>query len=154
MSNGMLETALSSAAAGGLGTLFAPASAAAAGGALNVMGACAIGGIIVAPFAGLIVGLTGVAAAASLANKHYGLAALLGTLTVAEILAASLLAAEIGSAILGISAAPVFICSLVGSAVMAMPALLGLALLIALACICNMNNTATNELSVECSVQY
>ncbi|MDF1646885.1 MAG: hypothetical protein P1U61_07920 [Legionellaceae bacterium] len=132
--SGIIETAVTSAVAGGIGSFFAPASAAAVGGVWNVMGACALGGVIVSPFAGILVGITGLSAVASFANNNYGLSAILGTLTVAEMVGASLLAAEVGSALLGISAAPVFTCSLIGSAILAIPtvglavvALIGLA---------------------------
>ncbi|MCH9756052.1 MAG: hypothetical protein K0U37_02520 [Gammaproteobacteria bacterium] len=133
-----LKNAFSSACTGGVGAFFVPASTAAAGGLLNVMGACAIGGAVVAPFAGILTSVTGISA---LANSHfkkrnYGLAAFFGALTAAELLIAALIAAEIGAAALGIPAYPVFICSLVGSAVItASTFLLSVGVIFGLACI-------------------
>ena len=140
MLGGIAKTAISSAIVGGVGTLFAPASAAAAGGALNVMGACAIGGVVVAPFSGILAGITGIAAlsTSALAKNSYAIAAICGAFTLAELLVSALISAEIGAAVLGISAHPVFVCSLVGAAAIGAPAfLLGLAVILGLACIFN-----------------
>jgi hypothetical protein len=134
---GIVGVAVTAAITGGVGSFFAPASAAAAGGTLNVMAACAIGGVIMSIPAGVFVGLTGFAAIAAFAtdNKLLGLG--LGALTVAELVGASLLAAEIGAACLGVAAHPVFVCSLVGSLALATPILVvGLAVVMGLAVCC------------------
>ena len=140
MLGNLINKATSSAIAGGIGCFFAPASSAAAGGVLNVMGACAIGGAISAPFVGILSGIAGIAtlASGSLTQNKYAVAVAFGAFTAADLFISSLLAAEIGAAILSIPAHPVFICSLIGSAAIAIPTfLIALAVIIGVAHIFN-----------------
>ncbi|MCH9690244.1 MAG: hypothetical protein K0U24_00145 [Gammaproteobacteria bacterium] len=139
----MINKGAYSAIAGGIGCFFAPASATAAGGVLNVMGACAIGGAIAAPFAGILSGIVGIATltSAGFTGNKYVIAAAFGALTAADLFMSSLLAAEIGAAILGIPAHPVFICSLVGSAAVGIPTFL-----IALAVIVGVSHIFSEEI--------
>ncbi|MDF1677371.1 MAG: hypothetical protein P1U32_01590 [Legionellaceae bacterium] len=131
MSADIVKTSLVSTAVGGIGGLFAPAAANAAGGLLNVMGACAIGGAIVYPFASILLTLTGINAF----KKKYPSSAVYNALTGLELFVSALLAAEIGAAVLGIPAHPVFICSLVGAvSLLALTFVVGLAVIIGVAC--------------------
>lgn len=108
----LVETAI----AGAVGVFFAPASAAAAGGAFNVIGAYAVGqaimSLIVIP--SFIVGLTTFGMTQAFTSGSYILSALAALVLAAEVGLTILLAAHIGASILGVAAGPVFVCALIG----------------------------------------
>jgi len=110
------DGALKGAVTGGIGSFFAPVSAAAAGGAWSVIGASAIASCAVGVVATPLITLTFQKAneAASDPNSPPGLAGALCTLGLLETGVAIYLGCQLGAAALGVAAAPVLSCYLTG----------------------------------------
>lgn len=113
---GLIGYSLTAGATGAIGGFFAPQTAAAAGGILNVAGACAIG----APLAAIPTGI-GMLAGGSLyaigeTTKNPTTKAVGGVITAASFASTVLLTAKIGAAIIGVSASAVLTCHLIGLA--------------------------------------
>lgn len=99
---------------------FSPASAAAAGGVMNVVGANAIG-CVLAPLTiipPLLIAATTFCMSSVSMNGNYILSAILAIAVAAELVLYLLLAAHIGAAILGVAASPVFTCGLISAIVL------------------------------------
>ena len=111
-----------------LGTFFAPNTAAAAGGALNIIGASNAGALLT-----FIPGMLGIGVASLLLNRGFqyqnrqliNLAILMGLIAIAV---TYLMAAKIGASITGVAASSVLFCNMIGGAVI----LLGLVSTVAL----------------------
>ncbi|NCT57394.1 MAG: hypothetical protein GW760_06780 [Legionella sp.] len=113
-----------------IGSYVAPASAAAAGGALGalgVMGACAIGGAVTFFGGSYLVGATLERATDSWKSGDYGLSSVFFALSAAEIGGLAFLAAGIGATFLNIAVQPVFLCALCGAGPMLVPILIAAA---------------------------
>jgi hypothetical protein len=113
-----VNCAAGSSLTGAFGALLVPASAAAAGGVLNVAVACAVGGFIAGlPSTYLLLALTlGTAGAISIGQKILG--AIGAALTAAALVGCFMMAAWLGAIALGMAAWPVITCSLTGLSVM------------------------------------
>lgn len=101
---------------GAVGSFFAPVAAAAAGGTLATMGACAVAGGSIAFAASPIIDYTFKSAesAANDPNSPPGLAGALCALGLLEMGVAIYLGCQLGAAVLGVAAAPVLSCYLTG----------------------------------------
>jgi hypothetical protein len=107
-----------------IGTFFAPATAAAAGGAVNIIAASAAGSLItfIPGALGIVVaGLLLVTGLNAGSEKLINAAIFLG---IVDVVATYLLAAKIGAGIAGVATSSVILCNVIGSAVI----MLGLAL--------------------------
>ena len=110
VSGGLLSGIVGATVTGAVGSFVAPASAAAAGGVWNVMGACALGSVVAAPV-GLLIA---VPLLVGFASENPVIKAACGILLVVDFLAATLGYAAIGAACIGVAAHPVFVCSMIG----------------------------------------
>lgn len=109
-----------------IGTFFAPATAAAAGGAVNIIAASAAGSLItfVPGALGIIVASLLLVTGFNVHNQQLINAAII--MGIVDVIATYLLAAKIGAGIAGVATSSVLLCNIIGSAVV----LLGLALAI------------------------
>ena len=108
---GVFNGILTGVVVGSVGSYLAPASAAAAGGALNVMGACALGGAVTFFGGSYLTHETGKQAKKSWDEGNYTLSAVLCALTAAEIGGLAFLASGIGASMLNLAVHPV-LCAL------------------------------------------
>ncbi len=120
----LTNSAITGALTSGIGCFFAPASAAAAGGTLNVMVAYGLGAAITT-----IPSSLGLVAASSaffigMATNNYAMMGLGAVIAAVDIATTIYCAAAIGASIIGVAVSPVLTCALVGIAATALTGLL------------------------------
>lgn len=112
---------------GGIGSYILPATAAAAGGTLGVVGACAITGAATFFGGSYLVGATLESATDAWKSRDYGLSAAWFALSAAEIGGLAFLAAGTGSLCFNLAIEPLFFCALCGLGPVLVPTLIAAA---------------------------
>ncbi|MDF1827857.1 MAG: hypothetical protein P1U39_06215 [Legionellaceae bacterium] len=112
---------------GGIGSYILPATAAAAGGTLGVMGACAITGAATFFGGSYLVDATLESATDAWKSRDFGLSAAWFVLSAAEIGGLAFLAAHAGALCFNLAIEPLFFCALCGTGPMLVPILIAAA---------------------------